>query len=283
MSIPTVRQPAGTPIGGQFAATARPETGIALDTVADPAGEGLLVPDDLDEPTQLLVDALEAIGLNGTVRHDQFRSPGWARVEVDLASGHELSVGVSRCDGSIPHRKEGTIDAITVALRPSDLIDDDGDFDVQTIGGSYGEVEIGQAVQQALIACAAHAEFGDRFPDAPANGCYLEYIGQENGRITWHRIGEPRPQIDGARFSVPGGDVLVTTLNGEVDLEADGTPLRLKDSYLRELAASDVTRRLGLTHEHGAAADTLAATVADVIAASRRRPVVTANLRPIEP
>ena len=277
MDIATARQPVGTPTGGQFATTVRHEADVSL---TPRITDGLRLPDDLDEPTRKLVDALEAIGLNGTVRHARFCSAGWARVEVDLASGHELTVGVSRSDGSGAHRKEGTIDAITAALRPTDLIDDDGDFDAGTFGGAYGEVEIGQAVRQVLIASAAHAEFSARFPDAPANGCVLESISQEAGRITFHRIGEPRPQIDGARFTVPGGDVVVTSLNGAVDIEAAGTPLRLKDTYLRELAASDVTRRLGLTHESGAAAKTLAATVVEVIAASRRRPVVAANLRP---
>lgn len=299
MSAPTLRQPAGTPVGGQFATTSRPEADIALsatgttgcactehetcDACVD-AGVfdtpiGLRVPDGLDEPTRKLVDALDGIGLNGTVRVAEFKSPGWARIEVDLPSGHELSVGVARREEASLHRQVGEITAITVALRAGDLIDDEETVDVQSFGGSSGEVAIGEHVYQALIASAARAEFTDRFPDAVDNECAVEWIGQENAPTAWRKIEEPQPQMDGARFTVPGGEVAVTTLDGDVEIEAGGRTFRAKETYLRELAAADVTRRLGLTTGQGAAAETLATTVTDVIASSRRRPVVAANFR----
>lgn len=275
MSIPTVRQPAGTPVGGQFATTARPETGLEL----APAVTGLVVPDDLDEPTRKLVDALDAAGLNGTVQLAEFTSPGWSRVEVNLPSGHELTIGVARSDGTEALRREGTITAITAYLRATDAIDDEEEVKVHSFGGSHGEVAIGEHVHQALIASAARAEFTDRFPDAADSGCTLEWIGQENAPTAWRRIDDPQPQIDGARFTVPGGEVVVTTLDGDVDIEADGRSLRANETYLRELAAGDVTRRLGLV-TGGSSAEALAAAVTEVIASSRRRPVIAANLRP---
>lgn len=301
MSAQTVRQPAGTPVGGQFAATARPESDVALGHIPAPgcsctdhetcdacidAGvldtptvTGLTVPDDLDDAHRKLADALGAAGLNGTAHLSEFNSEGWARFDIDLPSGHEMSVGVARSDGAQALRREGTITAITVALCASELIDDEDTIDVQSFGGASGEIAIGEHVHKALIASAARAEFADRFPDAAANDCTVEWIGHEDAPTAFRRIEDPRKQMDGARFAVPGGDVLVTTLDGDVEIEAAGRVLSAKETYLRELAAADVTRRLGLPAT-GSHAETLAATVTDVIAASRNRPVVAANLRP---
>ena len=269
MSIEQTRQPQGVPTGGQFATGTRTEA-VGVDLI--PTGPGLDTPGNLDEPTRQLVDALEAAGLNGTVTPSPFTSTGWARVDIELPSGHELSVGVARTG------RGDEITAVTATLRATDDIGDEDDIDVQSFGGGIGEVAIGEAVQQALIASAARAEFADRFPNAAANGCIVEWIGQENAPTSWHKIQDPSRQMDGARFALPGGGVLVTTLNGDVELAVDDRTLGAKDSYLRELAAADVTRRLGIEPAEPCAR-TLATTVADVIAAGWQRPVCSANLR----
>ena len=274
MSASIIRQPIGTPIGGQFAVTTRPETGGEL----TPAPGGLAAPAGLDEPTRQLVDTLDRAGLNGTVTLSQFGSEGWARVEVALPSGHEMSVGVARTRRDSDGMLADSISAITVRVRAGEEIEDEQEIDVSSYGGRHGEVEIGEQVRQALVASSSRAEFNARFPDAEAKGCTLEWIGQENAPTGWRHIGDPRPQVDGARFEVRGSDVLVTVLDRDLEFELDGRTLSPKDDYVRALVAGDVSRRLGLT-TGPFSVEGLGATIVDVIAAGKRRPVYRDNLR----
>ena len=267
------RQPAGVPVGGQFAATTRSEGDLQLAA----AGAGLVVPADLDDAHRQLVDALEVIGLNGTVTLSPYPSKDWARVEVTAPSGHEVAVGIAtRRDRD--DNQDG-ISAITVTVRAGDGIDDDEEVDVRTFGGRYGDAEIGEAVLQALVASGARAEFRTRFPDAETNGCTLGWIGQENAPQAWRRIGEPRPQVEGARFELDGGgEVLITSSTGGLEFELDGRTLKENDAYVRDLVVGDVSRRLGLTGGPFTVED-LGAAVVDVIATGKRRPVYKDNLR----
>ena len=266
------RQPAGVPVGGQFAVGAHAEAqGVHL--AAD--GPGLDVPGDLDEPTRQLVDALEAIGLNGTVTVPPFARDGWARVKIALPSAHEATVEVARTRRG-PNGLPDGISAITVCVRAGDKTDDE-EVDVSYVG-RFGEVEIGESVRQALVAAAARAEFHARFPDSEANGYTLAWIGQDNAPTGWRRIGEPRPQVNGARFEVGGSDVTVTSLDGDLEVELDGRTLTPKDAYVREVVAADMSRRLGLT-TGPFTVEGFGATVVDVIATGKQRPVYRDNLR----
>ena len=269
------RQPAGVPVGGQFAPTTRNEGDVQLAAAAP----GLVVPEDLDEAHRQLVDALDAIGLNGTVTLTQFPSEDWARVDVATPSGHEVRVGIAfrNTDDS---RDDGSICAITVDVRATDDIEvEDDDVDGDTFGGRYGDVEIGEAVIQALVASGARAEFRARYPNAETMGCALGWIGQENAPQAWHTIGEPRPQIEGARFELDGGgEVVITDLTGDLQFELDGRVLKDNEAYVRDLVAGDVIRRLG-AFMGPRTVKNLGAAFIDTIPAGKERPVYKANLR----
>src|SRR5665648_231489 len=77
---------------------------------------------------------------------------------------------------------------------------------------------------------------------------------------------------------VRGSDVLVAVLDRDLEFELDGRTLSPKDDYVRALVAGDVSRRLGLT-TGPFSVEGLGATIVDVIAASKRRPVYRDNLR----
>ena len=281
MSIDTARtrQPAGAPTGGEFTTEQRPEpTGVNLAPAGDQVG-GLYLVGDFTGTGRELAEMVARTGLVGTIVDNHSTSEGWTRLTATLASGDELNVGIAVTEDERATSGQ-RITAVVARFSPGDDGPDLGDAEDSRYGGTCSEPDVHEAVRHTLMQVAARAQFEQQFPDTQAQGMVLDFIGAEPVRSAFRRLDEARPEEIGARFTLDGAaDVVASTFEGRLWVEADSKTLDARSPYLLALTTADLNRRLGVTPAPGQGHDAaLGETLTGVIAAARSHPVWAQNI-----
>ncbi len=262
MSAPTQnRQPAGVPVGGQFATTARVEPDIGL------APNGLSVPGDLSPVAQQIVDMVAPMGLRGVVTEDDSHHDGWGYVTVTNDAQDTLRIGMHVRTGD-----HGRQDVTAFTIRVESDADQPDHAGAES--DMYGLITTGEAqsaLRSAVLTSVIKEHAYEQFTEE--HGLRIESIGVWPGRRSMWRDDDAEsdwPIAAGARFTVDADEVTVTTHSDSDELTLDVVTLKQEltsqTRYLRELVAGDLNARLGIdtSTADGSAAAALRGTLTDL-------------------
>lgn len=239
------RTPAGSPTGGQFAATARPETGVELDAFGAPAGltatgldaiEDAQLRDAADKVTDLLRDAGEA----GTLTPADFQPSDGIRLTFTDAAGDQFDITVGDTSCRIRATEHD------VSIGNVDFLGRRNPYSTHSLTRHLSDVRRGVAAGRTWDAITSQRAQGDD----------VEFIGMQ----AWPEQGCARVEVT----AVIDGDEYVLTTAGYEPIDVDFVDVLYDGDRLPTLLRHAVLHRTGeaLAAPRGAGLERAASTMA---------------------